>query len=201
MATSPAKIQANQLNSLKSTGPRSAEGKARACRNAMRHGLTCQDLIVRPDEQLLFDEMKSDFLNELKPAGSLETLAFNDLVRARWNMERIQRLELDLFDGQNDPLQNEATAAIADRYHRYYTRWERSYYRSLAELRRLQTDRALRAKVNTVPAELLAPLASGPKAILQTKLESMTVSGNRMREMLNAWKEQLPASAAAMGLL
>ncbi len=185
MATSPARIQANRLNSLKSTGPRSAEGKARACRNAMRHGLTAQDLVVRPDEQDLFDEMKSDFLNELKPSSALENLAFNDLVRARWNMERIQRLELDLFDGENDPLQNEATAAIADRYHRYYTRWERSYYRSLSELRRLQSDRALRAKPDSVPAGLLAPLASGPKAILQSKLESVTLAGNKMRELLN----------------
>lgn len=153
MATTPAKIHANRLNSLKSTGPRSAEGKARSCRNAMRHGLTSQDLIVRPDEQFLFDEMKSDLLNEIKPSGALESIAFNDLVRARWNMERIQRLELDLFDGENDPLQNEATAAQADRYHRYYTRWERSFYRALAELRRFQTNRVLRASLKPVPVQ------------------------------------------------
>jgi hypothetical protein len=37
--TSPAKIAANRRNARRSTGPRSAAGKARARRNALRHGL------------------------------------------------------------------------------------------------------------------------------------------------------------------
>jgi hypothetical protein len=36
---SKAKIAANRKNAARSTGPRSAEGKARASRNAYRHGL------------------------------------------------------------------------------------------------------------------------------------------------------------------
>jgi hypothetical protein len=36
---SPAKIAANRRNARRSTGPRSAAGKARARRNAFRHGL------------------------------------------------------------------------------------------------------------------------------------------------------------------
>src|ERR1700719_4625673 len=41
--TSPAKINANRRNAQRSTGPRSAAGKARPRRNALRHGLS-----VRP---------------------------------------------------------------------------------------------------------------------------------------------------------
>jgi hypothetical protein len=37
--TSPAKIAANRRNALRSTGPRSAAGKAPPRRNAFRHGL------------------------------------------------------------------------------------------------------------------------------------------------------------------
>src|SRR4051812_39298151 len=37
--TSSAKIAANRRNARRSTGPRSAAGKARARRNALRHGL------------------------------------------------------------------------------------------------------------------------------------------------------------------
>ena len=37
--TSPAKIAANRRNAQKSTGPRSAAGKARIRNNAFRHGL------------------------------------------------------------------------------------------------------------------------------------------------------------------
>jgi hypothetical protein len=37
--TSKAKIEANRANARRSTGPRTAAGKARASRNALRHGL------------------------------------------------------------------------------------------------------------------------------------------------------------------
>ena len=38
--TSPRKIQANRANARASTGPRTAPGRARAARNARRHGLS-----------------------------------------------------------------------------------------------------------------------------------------------------------------
>jgi hypothetical protein len=38
--TSPAKVAANRTNATKSTGPRTTQGKSRASRNALRHGLT-----------------------------------------------------------------------------------------------------------------------------------------------------------------
>ncbi|HEU5274963.1 MAG TPA: hypothetical protein VFU97_14975 [Xanthobacteraceae bacterium] len=38
--TSPAKLRANRRNAAKSTGPKTAAGRAKAARNARRHGLT-----------------------------------------------------------------------------------------------------------------------------------------------------------------
>jgi hypothetical protein len=37
--TSPAKIRANRQNARRSTGPRSASGRRRVAKNALRHGL------------------------------------------------------------------------------------------------------------------------------------------------------------------
>ena len=47
--TSLKQIEANRRNALKSTGPRSEEGKQRASQNAVRHGLTAET-VVEPIE-------------------------------------------------------------------------------------------------------------------------------------------------------
>jgi hypothetical protein len=45
MATE-AQIKANQQNAQKSTGPRTAEGKAAVSRNAVKHGLFASDPVI-----------------------------------------------------------------------------------------------------------------------------------------------------------
>lgn len=45
--TSLAKIEANRENALKSTGPRTAEGKRRSRWNALKHGLLSQAVVRR----------------------------------------------------------------------------------------------------------------------------------------------------------
>jgi len=49
--TTVAKIVANRLNALASTGPRTPEGKAKAAQNARKHGLFSQAAVL-PDEDL-----------------------------------------------------------------------------------------------------------------------------------------------------
>ena len=46
-----AQIRANRENAKKSTGPRTAEGKARVSLNALKHGLLARDTVL-PTEQL-----------------------------------------------------------------------------------------------------------------------------------------------------
>jgi hypothetical protein len=44
--TSFRQIEANQRNALRSTGPRTEDGKRRSRQNAVRHGLTSETIIV-----------------------------------------------------------------------------------------------------------------------------------------------------------
>ena len=44
---SPAQLEANRLNALKSTGPRTPQGRAISKMNACRHGIFSMDAVVR----------------------------------------------------------------------------------------------------------------------------------------------------------
>ena len=54
MATQ-AQTSANRANSQKSTGPRTAEGKAAVSQNAFKHGLFVDKAVVRDESQDEYD--------------------------------------------------------------------------------------------------------------------------------------------------
>jgi len=181
--TSPARAAANAANAQSSTGPRTEEGKARSSRNALKHGLTSRDLIVREDEQEDFNDLQQSLREDLGPEGALESFTFNQLVRAAWNMHRFQRLETDLMVNGLDPLLDDSAAKTLDRLHRYHGQAERSYYRHLKELRVLQTNRAIRdLKADEEEAEFCTPLVSyndlTKRSHAQVKTEAMRIAIN-----------------------
>lgn len=63
----------NRRNAVKSTGPRTPEGKAIARRNAIKHGLTAADpTALGPEEGALFKQMHEQLVEELAPRGVIE---------------------------------------------------------------------------------------------------------------------------------
>lgn len=103
MNVTPEKLAANRANAQHSTGPKTEDGKARVSQNAVKHGLTSKDIIVRPDEREEFEALQSDLLAEIAPFGALEGLLFEQLLHAAWNLRRLRRLEAKAFDGAADP--------------------------------------------------------------------------------------------------
>ena len=146
MAT-PAQQAANAANAQRSTGPRTAEGKACSAQNARTHGLTTRDLVVADGEREEFEQFQSSLLDEIRPAGELEATVFHQLVHAAWNLRRIRRLESELWQNEPNPLATDESSKPFDRLARYHARTERSYYRALKELKDLQTNRELREGV------------------------------------------------------
>jgi hypothetical protein len=143
--TSDAKAAANAANARLSTGPRTEEGKAVSSRNALKHGLTSKDLVVREDEREEFESLKSDLETELAPEGALETLTFNQILHAAWNLQRFRRLEAWLMAGDVDPILDDSAAKTLDRLYRYARTAERTYDRASKQLQALQTNRARKA--------------------------------------------------------
>ena len=129
------KIQANQSNAQSSTGPRTEEGKAHSAQNARKHGLTAQQLLIQPEDREEFELLLARYQNEIQPRGQLQQTLFDELVAAAWNLRRVRTLqaEIDMLDLQYDRLA------------RHHSRLERTFHRSLKELKALQTDATLHA--------------------------------------------------------
>jgi hypothetical protein len=63
-----AQTEANRRNASCSTGPRSAQGKANARLNAIKHGLRAEQLVLPTEDPEEFREHSADWYDDWKPA-------------------------------------------------------------------------------------------------------------------------------------
>ncbi len=159
MATT-AQILANRQNAENSLGPVTAAGKTRVSQNATKFGLFSVANFVRPEEQNTFNEFESGYLAELAPGSPLEQTLAREIIHAAWRLRRCASLEVappdDLTDEELDRLQTSIDRARAAA--------QRTFHRSLKELRRLQTE-------NLHPAEIAIKQAMAMDALLKNDLE------------------------------
>jgi uncharacterized protein YecA (UPF0149 family) len=143
MAT-PAQLLANRQNAELSSGPVTAEGRARVSQNATKLGLFSVANFVRPEEQGIFNEFESGYMAELSPATFLEQTLAREIIHAAWRLRRCATLEVappeSLTDEELDRLQISIDRARAAA--------QRTFHRSLKELRRLQSEHLHPATVN-----------------------------------------------------
>jgi hypothetical protein len=72
--TSDKKAEANRRNALKSTGPRTPEGKDAVRLNALRHGILSREILLPGEDEDALRELGERLRNELQPVGELENL-------------------------------------------------------------------------------------------------------------------------------
>ncbi len=142
-----AQIAANRRNADASTGPRTADGKARVSRNATTFGLYSSGDVVRPEEESLYQAFCENFHDELAPQGAMETTLAAEIVHAAWRLRRCAEAESTL-ETQNglDPMLDPATAAQQNSIDRAHAQALRHFHRATAELRRIQKERQIRTK-------------------------------------------------------
>jgi hypothetical protein len=136
-----AQIAANQANAQHSTGPATAAGKARSSSNSTKIGLFSASSFVREDEKDLYNQFCEAYYADLAPASSLEETLAREVIQAAWRLRRCTELEAtvpgDADVEELERLQNSIDRARATA--------QRTFQRSLAELRRVQTERVYRA--------------------------------------------------------
>lgn len=94
---SPSQLAANRANSELSTGPRTPEGKAKSCLNAVKTGLTGRTVLLPAEDAARYEQHVCDFFAELQPAGPRETELVRSLADTSWRVARIPALEMAIF--------------------------------------------------------------------------------------------------------
>ena len=86
-------IKANGNNAKKSTGPRTKQGKSRAAKNALKHGLLARDTVLPGEDPADFDSQLAALEADILPANSLEFELVRQIADSQWRMRRLTRLE------------------------------------------------------------------------------------------------------------
>jgi hypothetical protein len=93
-----AQITANQQNAQKSTGPKTAEGKAVVSQNAVKHGLFGSHDVVKGENEADFDLFTNKLFAELAPVGAVESMLAERFVSLSWRLRRAERMQNQAID-------------------------------------------------------------------------------------------------------
>jgi hypothetical protein len=149
--TSEARIAANRRNAAKSTGPKTAAGKAASSRNALRHGLTAEQVVMFDESADDFAAFQEEMRAALDPADAVEEMLAERIVLCAWRLRRAARTEADLYQAMSRREGNwhcehlgEAFEACGFRLanlSRYETALDRALAKAYATLERRQAQR------------------------------------------------------------
>ena len=115
-------IEANRLNSQKSTGPRTEAGRNTSRLNAVKHGLTGHLDVMTDAERELRDAFMAGIIDSLKPADALERQFAHSIADGYWRINRVSVIESNFLavdaynqelDGPADSEEPEVDRALA----------------------------------------------------------------------------------------
>jgi len=96
-----AKVESNRANALKSTGPRTVDGKNTARWNALKHGLLSKAVVLREGEgkedEKEFKELLLSLQETYSPEGTMEEILVERIAVGYWRLRRAIRFETGML--------------------------------------------------------------------------------------------------------
>jgi hypothetical protein len=158
MSISQKQLEANRRNA-KSGGVKTEEGKEIIKHNALKHGILAEEVFLIGEEKDDFKKLEDGFRKSLKPKGELENIFVDRIISNIWRLKRCLKVEknvmefeanneneIRMFDMTPNQAERESISSmmrnnLVDRILRYETTIERSIFKSLHELERIQAKR------------------------------------------------------------
>ncbi|PIY58643.1 MAG: hypothetical protein COY98_00965 [Candidatus Yonathbacteria bacterium CG_4_10_14_0_8_um_filter_43_17] len=138
--TSQKQIDANRENGKKG-GVKTEDGKAVSKYNALKHGILSKQILFEGEDENELLELEKRLRSELSPASELELLMVDKIASNIWRLKRALSFEKDDVIFTSDFDGTVGLKSDADRFFRYETMLERSIYKALHELERMQARR------------------------------------------------------------
>ena len=175
MPVSEKQLEANRRNAQRSTGPRTAEGKARSSLNNLRHGLTGQITVLPEEDREAHDAFCNRLIAGFQPETLIEDQLAHFVAEDAWRLNRVAAIENNIFALGRKSRHSEIRNALDDAQSfldharelnllsLYEQRIHRNMQRNLNQLRELQREREAERQQRMEEAKLLAQesLANG----------------------------------------
>jgi hypothetical protein len=94
---SSAQLAANRANAQLSTGPKTAQGRAKASLNAVKSALTGRTVVLPTDDAAEYERHILAYEKQFKPVGPEECALVQSLADIRWRLNRIPGLEMAIY--------------------------------------------------------------------------------------------------------
>ena len=152
-------LEANRENA-KLGGVKTEEGKAISKYNALKHGLLSKEVLLNKENEKELEELGKRLRAEIKPVGELEMIITDRIISNIWRLRRLLEVERAAMEchyknevdwkynfekgeeyGLNKATKNLLVNDDIEKLTRYETTIERSIYKALHELQRIQATR------------------------------------------------------------
>ncbi len=177
-------IEASRANGARSRGPVTPEGKYNSSRNAFKHGLLADTVVLKSELEERFHDLLNDLMEELQPETSIEYSLVEMMAAARWRQLRIWGMETagmnyqirNQADGFGRGEDNATRASIAfrtlsddsrslDLINRYDSRYERQYLRAHRRLLEMRDRRGPSPAASQPPESVPTPESLPPEPV------------------------------------
>ncbi len=88
---------ANRRNAAKSTGPRTKSGKARSRRNALKHGLSAEQVVMLGEDPAAFEALRDDLYTHYQPADPVAENLVEQVAACIWRLRRVPEIEAGIY--------------------------------------------------------------------------------------------------------
>ena len=110
---SESQTAANRRNAQKSTGPKTPEGKAASRRNALRHGLTAEQIVIFDESADDYAAYAGDMRTAYAPADAAEEALVERITHGSWRLRRVWRVEAAAIDQEAVAIGRARARAVA----------------------------------------------------------------------------------------